>query len=213
MATQYLSDVEVAEFEAWPAEISRSDLVTFFELSGKEIRWIRSHRSEPNQLGFGIRIGALRFLGFVPDLAAIHTDVGAHIAEQLDVPTGALDEYLAVSSERSRQQHTVELIGWLGWSQTQAGEWKAFGDWLVDRALEHDAPSVLLRQVLAHLRAERIVRPGMDRLMRAVATARETAVVELHRLVQPVLTDALTDRLVSCKFVSGCYFGWLMAVQ
>jgi hypothetical protein len=104
-------------------------------------------------------------------------------------------DYLAASSDRTRQQHALDVIDWLGWVPARAGERKALGDWLVDRALEHDAPSVVFRHALAHLRSERIVRPGLDRLTRAVVSARETAEVEHHRIVLPVLTEALTRSL------------------
>jgi hypothetical protein len=66
---------------------------------------------------------------------------------------------------------------------------------LVDRALEHDAPSELFRQLLVHLRANKIVRPGLDRLMRAVAAARSTASDELYRMTSPVLTNTVRRHL------------------
>ena len=49
---------------------------------------------------------------------------------------------------------------------------KSLGDWLVERALEHDRPIVLFRLMCDHLKAERIVRPGVTVLERLVATAR-----------------------------------------
>ena len=53
---------------------------------------------------------------------------------------------------------------------------------------------------LEHLRAEHVVRPGLDRLVRAVATARADAAEEVHRRLGPALgperraqLDALVD--------------------
>ena len=53
---------------------------------------------------------------------------------------------------------------------------------------------------LEHLRAEHVVRPGLDRLVRAVATARADAPDEVHRRLGPALgperraqLDALVD--------------------
>ena len=87
------------------------------------------------------------------------------------------------------------MIERLGWSLCGRGEWKLLGDGLVARALEHDALSVLFRQALTHLRAERIVRPGLDRLMRAVASARVTASDEMYRMLRPVLAAVVLKRL------------------
>ena len=68
------------------------------------------------------------------------------------------------------------------------GEWKALGDWLTARALEHDTPSVLFHQALGQLRADRVVRPGLDRLARAVSAARVSAEDEIRRRLNPELT-------------------------
>jgi len=82
-----------------------------------------------------------------------------------------------------------------GWRVCEPGEWKALGDWLTARALEHDIPSVLFRQALQQLRTDRIVRPGLDRLMRAVSTARVTAHEEIRRRLDPQLPPGRCDEL------------------
>ncbi len=57
---------------------------------------------------------------------------------------------------------------------------------------------MLFRQALERLRAEQVVRPGLDRLARAVAGARVTAGEEVHRRLAPLL-DA--DRCVQLDAV------------
>jgi hypothetical protein len=79
------------------------------------------------------------------------------------------------------------------------GGWKAPGDWLVARAIEHDTPSVLFRQALELLRTVRVVRPGLDRLARAVATARVGSDEGTHRRLLPALAgfaDGALDALL-----------------
>jgi hypothetical protein len=61
--------------------------------------------------------------------------------------------------------------------------------WLVERALEHDKPTLLLQLACDELRRERIVRPGLTRLERLVATARQQAHEETFRRLTPLLTD------------------------
>jgi Domain of unknown function (DUF4158) len=64
------------------------------------------------------------------------------------------------------------VLARLGWRLCGAGERKLLDEFLLARALEHDAPGVLLQLACDWLRAERIVRPPVDSLTRRVATAR-----------------------------------------
>jgi len=54
---------------------------------------------------------------------------------------------------------------------------------------------VLLHQALEHLRAERVVRPGVDRLMRAIGAARVTADEEIHHRLSVLLIPSRRDQL------------------
>jgi hypothetical protein len=56
------------------------------------------------------------------------------------------------------------------------------------RALEHDQPTVVLPLAGAKLPRERMVHPGVTRLERFVATAREQAHEEPFRPLTPLLT-------------------------
>lgn len=66
----------------------------------------------------------------------------------------------------------------------------ALTTWLVERALEHDKPTVLFPLACDKLRRDQIVRPGLTRLERLVATAREQAHAETFRRLTPLLTTA-----------------------
>lgn len=182
MPTRFLSDADREALSTWPRDIARSDLVAYFDLDRNDIRWIREYRPQTNQLALALQLAALPFLGFLPDPTDAPTEVVSYIGEQIGVPSAALGAYMT-TGKRDLQRHTAAVVRHLGWSSCGRGEWKLLADWLVDRALEHDAPSVLFREALSHLRAERIVRPGIDRLMRAVATARVTASAEIYRML------------------------------
>ena len=80
------------------------------------------------------------------------------------------------------------------------GERKLLDEFLLARALEHDAPGVLLQLACDWLRAGRIVRPAVDSLTRRVATARDAARAETyHRLAallhppRPIKLEGLLD--------------------
>lgn len=83
---------------------------------------------------------------------------------------------------------------------------KALEDFLVNRALEHDSPSLLVRLACEHLRSERVVRPGVERLQRWVASARERAQVATAARLAPLLNtqrQAELDRLLSVDAALG----------
>lgn len=89
----------------------------------------------------------------------------------------------------TRRKHRAQVLGRLGWRLCAAGERKLLDEFLLARALEHDAPGVLLQLACDWLRAERIVRPSVDSLTRRVASARDGSRAEtylrLSALLQP----------------------------
>jgi TnpA family transposase len=192
VATRVLPDAELEQLATWPAGVARSDLAAYFTLSVEDLRWVRSFRSPyaaADRLALAVQLCALRFLGFIPaDIAAAPAEAVERLAERIGVDPAALGRYEHEVSTRSRREHVQAVVAHAGWRACGRGEWKTLGDWLADRALEHDAPSVLFRQVLERLRTEQVVRPGLDRLMRAVATARVTAGEEVYRRLAPLLT-------------------------
>jgi hypothetical protein len=62
-------------------------------------------------------------------------------------------------------------------------------NWLLARALEHDKASLLFQLVCDHLRAEKIVRPGVTLLERLVMAARERGHRETFRRLVPLFTN------------------------
>jgi TnpA family transposase len=189
MAARGLSNRDIEGLTLWPDEIPHSDLASFFDLSVDDVRWLRSHRVAANQLGLGVQLCGLRYLGFIPDdLVAAPAAAVVRLADQLQVDAGVFAEYCAQAKGRTRRDHVGWVLAHAGWSTCGRGDWKRLGDWLVERALEHDTPSVLFRQALEFLRTEQIVRPGLDRLVRAIGTARATADAELFDRLAPLLT-------------------------
>jgi Domain of unknown function (DUF4158) len=73
---------------------------------------------------------------------------------------------------RTRRDHRALVLARLGWQASTAGDRKQLDAFLLARALEHDAPAVLLQLACDGLRNERIVRPSVDTLSRRVAAGR-----------------------------------------
>ncbi|MEV0682142.1 DUF4158 domain-containing protein [Actinosynnema sp. NPDC050436] len=149
----------MGRLRSWPQELGRDELIRFFTLGSDDVAWVdATTRGAGNRLGLAVQLCALPWLGFVPD------DVAA-------VPAAAVSR-VAVR---------------LGWRAAKAGEWKDLEEFLLARALEHDAPSVLFRLACEYLHSAQIVRPGVVPLLRAVAGARERAVAETHLRLSPLL--------------------------
>jgi TnpA family transposase len=77
---------------------------------------------------------------------------------------------------------------YLGFRKASSNYLKNFHKWLVERTLEHDKPTFLLQLACEKLAREKIVRIGITRLERMIATARQDAQDETHRLLLPILT-------------------------
>jgi hypothetical protein len=189
MPTRFLSDAELARLSGFPTEIDDDDLVTFFRLEGEDLAWLgREHRGPANRLGLALQLCTLPWLGFVPDdLGSAPESAVERLAAQLGVDVGAISDY-GGWKERTRTEHLREVLARLDWRSPGRGELKALDDFLLARALEHDSPTLLLGLACEYLRAERVVRPGPDRLSRRVATARTRAWTETTLRLSPLLT-------------------------
>jgi hypothetical protein len=167
VASRVLTDDELEQLSTWPPEVARSDLAAYFTLSLEDLRWVRAHRGAVERIGLAVQLCGLGFLGFVPaDLAGTPREVVQCLAKQVGVGPATFTRYAREVDGRTRRRHVAAVVERAGWRACGRGEWKALGDWLTARALEHDTPSVLFRQALQQFRADRVVRPGVDRLMR-----------------------------------------------
>ena len=214
MATQFFSAAEIRKLESWPVEVGRGELVWYFTLAAEDVEWInKSARGTPAKLGLAVQLCALPWLGFVPeDVAAAPGVAVSRLAVQLGVPVGALASYGA--RVQTRTGHLKLAATRLGWTSAEADGrrgWKQLREFLVERALEHDVPSVLFWLATERLSSDevRMIRPGVVALMREITSARTEADRHLYRLVEPILTanlvlpDELDGLLVVPEEMSG----------
>jgi hypothetical protein len=68
--------------------------------------------------------------------------------------------------------------------------WKQLQEFLLARAMEHDAPRLLFRLACEYLASAQLIRPGLVNLLERVATAREQAQAETWARVAHLLHDA-----------------------
>ncbi len=173
---------------------------------------MREQRGGPNQLAVALQLGALRWLGFVPeDLAAAPPDTLAALAETLDVPARAIFDY-AVRAQ-TRGEHRLLVRAYAGFRPFGEREIGALGGRFVDAALEHERSSLLLVRLCEILTAERIERPSVDRLVRLVGWARERAHERTFERLAPQLDEQVRTQLDGLLLTEDgrCGHAWLRA--
>lgn len=173
MPTGFLSDAERERLDRFPAQVIPGDLDKYFTLSRADRRQVPTTASPANRLGFALQLGALRFLGFCPDdLSTAPEAVVAFVARQLDVAPGELARY--GRRGQARTEHLRQIRQYLGFRKATPDDLGQVENWLVERALEHDRPTLLLRLACEHLLGLRVERPGVTHLERLIA-GRSTA--------------------------------------
>lgn len=212
MPVRLLTTAERDRLSQFPTEVSRENLAAHFALSDADLGAVRQQRGDGNRLGFTIQLVALRFLGFVPtDLGAAPGPAVAYLADQIGVPPSSLSGY-AARAETARD-HQALAAAHLGLRRATATDIERLEDWLVERAMEHDRPSVLVSAACDKLKRDRLLRPGLTVVERAVATARRRAHEETYRRLRTILTSdvevVLDDLLVPDAEGEMTTLGWL----
>jgi hypothetical protein len=186
MPVSFLTEKERERLQSLPSDIPESDIIAFFTLSPAEIKLVKKQRGEHNKLGYGLQLCLLRYLGFSPDdLTPLPEPVTFYVSQQLNVARVSLELY--GNRIPTRTEHLQEIQAYLGFHTATQQEFDQFSHWLRNRALEHDKPSLLLRLLCEKLYREKIIRPGISRLERLIATARSQAQSETYKRLAPLL--------------------------
>jgi len=187
MPIDFLTPAERDRLNRFPDPIPDEDLRVFFTLSDTDTQEVRKQRGAHNQLGFALQLCALRYLGFSPDdLGMTPWPAVTFVARQLGHSPDVLTAY--GGRIQTRTTHLQQVQAYLGFRPALPLDVAALTTWLVERALEHDKPTLLLQLACDKLRRDQIVRPGITRVERLVATAREQAHAETLRRLTPLLT-------------------------
>ena len=180
MPVQFLSDAEHARLNRFPEEVEPDDLDRYFWLCDDDREAMQRLRGAHNQLGFGLQIGCLRYLGFFPDeLQQIPTVVVDYVAAQLQLSAEVLMLYSQGSSQQRQHQKQIQTL--LGYRRATPLDLLSLDKWLLSRALEHDKPLLLFQMACDWLKQNQLIRIGTTRLERRVATVRNQAQEEIGR--------------------------------
>jgi TnpA family transposase len=195
----FLSAADRVSLDRFPDVVEVDELRRCFPVADSDRAAVIDRRyGAAARLAGGLQIGSLRLLGFVPaELELAPPPVVEYVAAQLSTAPADLAEYS--TRAKTRYEHVEAAERHVGLRRTDRGDLKMLGDWLVERAMEHDRPIVLFRLACEFLRNQGLVRPGATTVERAVIGARTRAWDETHRRIAPQLVglhDVLDDLLV-----------------
>ena len=188
MPIGFLTAADRARLNRFPEQIPHEDLSVFFLLSEADQRAINQQHSEAHtRLGFALQLCALRYLGFAPDdVTTVPAVAVEYVAQQLGVAPRTLTAYGTRRPTRTTDFQHVQAH--LHFRLATPLDMYGLQTWLGERALEHDKPTLLLQLACDKLRRDHIVRPGLTRLERLIATARQQAHDETWRRLTPLVT-------------------------
>jgi TnpA family transposase len=188
MPVQFLSQADHDQLNRFPEEITHKELNSFFWLSCTDCQALGSIRGEHNRLGFALQLGCLRYLGFFPDdLSQIPQIVVQYVAQQLEVVPELLAFYGKRTSTQRHHQRKIQKLA--GYRKATTADIVELEQWLLQRALEHDKPTLLFTMACEFLKQNRVIRIGTTRLAHKVSKARHEAQNAIYQSLQSLLTE------------------------
>jgi len=213
MAVQFLTTLERLRYEQLPAAINIDDLSLYFHLVPSEIALITGQRGDENRLGFAAQLCIIKFMGYLPDnwQATIPKEAVEKIADQLGVPSPALSRY--GNRAATKTEHLQAILKYLGFYKWAPIDLIPLEIWLLERALEHDKPTLLLDLACEKLILQKIIRPTIGTLERIVISVRVKAYEETYIRLDKILSAELKEKLdlIIAGGEANRYtvFGWL----
>ena len=193
MPTNILSSDERQQLTSIPTEISEADLARFFTLEVADMELIDMRDEQEQRLDQAAHIGLLRWLGWSPvRVDRLPPVVLLALCEQLQIK---VPDVLNPPAERTSRKHARLARKHLGWRKFTVDTEQDLKTWLAPRAAERDRGTLLFDALLQHLYREKIVRPGVSRLERLVATVRAAVNDEIAQTVSSQLSETQREQL------------------
>jgi hypothetical protein len=202
VAARMFSEEQLERLQSFP-DLARDDLIRYFTLTQADVAFVDTGRGRgpADRLGLAVQLCTLPWLGFVPDeVRSAPPTAVARLAERLGLEPVVLQGYGRRAHTRS--DHLLLAAGYLGWKSAPAGgpEMKELGQFLLDRAMEHDSPTLLINLAAEFLMSVKTIRPGVSVLEKMITSARTGATALTTELVGHLLTGRCRsdlDRLLA----------------
>jgi hypothetical protein len=191
------SEEQLEALRSFP-DIGRDDLIRSFTLTRADVAFVDPGRGRgpTDRLGLAVQLSTLPWLGFVPDEVPAAPPVAvARLAERLEVDPALLAGY--GRREQTRSDHLRLVADYLGWKSAPVDSetMKDLEQFLLDRAMEHDSPTLLFNLATEYLISTKTIRPGVTMLAKMVASARTGASGLAYEKVSHLLTEQLREDL------------------
>lgn len=180
---------------------TEEEVVRYHSLDASDLAAVAEARTPETRLSYALQLCALRYPGRHlrqgEVLPAIMLD---HVAEQIGSDTTVIGGFSRRQSTRYEQLETIKRRHGLR-SLTRPAR-AELATWLVDRAIETTDGRLLLERLLAHMREQRIVVPGISIVERIAAQAIQAADAKVVATVAGQLdsdTRARLDAVVDDK--------------
>ena len=194
------SEDQLEQLRSFP-EVSRDELIRYFTPAAGDVSFVDAGRGRgaADRLGMPVQLCTLPWLGFVPD--EVPTAAGG--SGPAGGPPGRGPAALSSYGQRAqtRSDHLGMIAEYLGWKTAPAGgeEMKELEQFLLDRAMEHDSPTLLFSLAREYLASAKVIRPGAIVLAKMIGTASRgagdlTAQLAGHLLTGEVRADL--DRML-----------------
>lgn len=201
MPVDFLTVTQRQQFDIFPEKINEELLIKYFTLSDADFAVVPRTSSPHHRMRFSLLLCALRYLGFFPEnLSTAPDKIIQFLKKQLNLSLESvinLEQYERRAQTRSDHQLAIEK--YLKFKRATERHKQNLRIWLLDRAMEHDRPTLLLNMAINKLKQDKIVRPTIVSLERLVATTREQSRHKTYQYMLPLLFDtrkAFLDNLL-----------------
>lgn len=151
-----------------------SAMAKHYVLSASDLDLVRVKRRAGNRLGFALQLCLLRFpgQGLRADDVPAETMI-AFVAAQLGIAPAEFADY--ARRDQTRREHAVELQGVLGLRTFRRQDWRTMLDVGTRVGWSTDRSEPVVRAMIEHLRADRVIVPDAAVLERIALAARARA--------------------------------------
>ena len=208
---ELLTKEQRKDFMKFPNELN---LASYYTFSIDDLKIIKKHRREENQLGFALQLAILRYPGWsyitnknIPDI------IVKYIAKQINTSTKALKHYAL--RESTSREHIKEIKKEYNYKSFSENDYNHVLEYLITIAFENDDSIFLIKQCISVLKENKIILPAMTSIEGLVWEAREKAESIVIKKIISTLNNEQRFKLDTIvfstfdKIKSKTILGWL----
>ncbi|MDE0947960.1 MAG: DUF4158 domain-containing protein, partial [Sphingobium sp.] len=188
------------------------EIARYFTLSREDLDLVGERRGASSRLGFALLLLYMRWPGRV--LEAGERPPGAilaFVADQIDVPTTAFDDY--ARRDETRRAHLADLMQRLGYTAFDRNHFRAIVAFAMPVAQTAAQPLLLAGTVIDELRRRRVLLPPSAVIEAIVRHARQQAEQLTHAIltngIEPEKLTALDALLTRRSDQGTTWLAWL----